>query len=216
VSSGTPATGMTIATPGDWIAIDLGASDEEIAAIVDARAEQLPQLSDSRAEAVRLMKQVRDVSDAVGIIFAAVMFEVIEDVPVVASMTISAGPLAFEGEEPAPGGDRLEAMATALRAANDSGRRLEDASIVELPAGRAVRVQQMQPSDGPTLPEPQVMTFSVQYLVPLERDESLVAITFSTPTMALADEFVPLFDGIAATFELRPPAQSDVRHARSR
>lgn len=45
--------------------------------MVNARAEQLPQLSDTRGQAVRLMKHVRDVSNAVGIIFAAVMFEVV-------------------------------------------------------------------------------------------------------------------------------------------
>lgn len=55
-------------------------------------------------------------------------------------MTISAGPLVFESDDTAPEGDRLEAIATAIRAARDSGGRLEDDSIVELPAGRAVRV----------------------------------------------------------------------------
>lgn len=66
----------------------------------------------------------------------------------------------------------------------------------------------MQPSDDSSLSEPQLMTFSVQvqYLVPVEQDESLVAIAFSTPTVALADEFVPLFDGIASTFEAETPA----------
>jgi hypothetical protein len=193
---------MTIATPGDWIAIDLDAGDEEIAAMVEERAQQLPQLRDSRDQAMRLMKQVRDAGDAVGIIFAAVMFEVVEGVPVVASMTISAGPLFFNSDDLAPEGDRLEAIATTIRAAKNSGSRLEDDSVVELPAGRALRLQQMQPSEGSG--DPQVMTFSVQYLLPVEPDQTLIAITFSTPTVVLADEFAPLFDAIASTFELRP------------
>ncbi|MEA2411599.1 MAG: hypothetical protein QOC77_2160 [Thermoleophilaceae bacterium] len=192
---------MTIAMPGDWVEVDLRASDEEMVRNVDERAQQIPELRDSRDQAIRLMRQVRDVSEEVGIVFAAAMFDVVEGVPVVASATVTAGPLigidAAASEE-----DRLESIAAALRA---NSERVEDISVADLPPGRAVRIQQLH--EGAESPlGGSLVTFSVQYLLPVAGEDTLVAITFATPTVALAEGFIPLFDTIAATLEIESAA----------
>jgi hypothetical protein len=190
---------MTIATPGDWVEVDLRATDDEMVRTVDERAQEIPQLAESRDQAIRLMRQVRDVSEEVGIVFAAAMFDVVEGVPVVASATVSVGPLiGIEGagsEE-----DRLEAIATTMRA---STKRVEELSIVPLQPGSAVRIQQLHEGEESPLGG-SLASFSVQYLLPVAGEDTLVTITFATPTVALADGFVPLFDAIAATLELNP------------
>jgi hypothetical protein len=195
-----PDVHMTIAMPGNWLEIDLDAGDEQIASMVDDRARQLPQLRETRDRAIRLIKQVRDAGDEIGIVFAAAMFEVVEGVPVVASATVSAGPLLGVDAAGLDEEARLETIASTLRATT---ARVEDISIAELPAGRAVRIQQLHEGPGSPLGG-SLVTFSVQYLLPVVHDETLVAMTFATPTVALADDFVPLFDAIASSLELTP------------
>jgi hypothetical protein len=189
---------LTIAMPGNWLAVDLDASDEEVVAVVDDRAAQIPQLRETRDEAVRLVKQVRDAADAVGMVFAAVMLEVLEGVAVVASATVTVSPLMDERVAGDDEDARLESIAATLRASSD---RLEDVALAELKPGRAVRVKRL--SEGPGSPlGGSLVTFSVQFLLPVPADETLVAITFATPTVALADEFEPLFDAIASSLEI--------------
>jgi hypothetical protein len=166
---------------------------------VDERAEQLAQLRDTRDQAIRLMKQVRDASAEVGIIFAAAMFEVIDGVPVTASVTVSVAPFPNEDD-----GDGLEVMAETLRTRLEGGERVEDASIADLPAGRAVRTREVQESPEPAADGGHSATFCVQYLLPIVADRSLVAMTFSTPVLVLSDEFEVLFEAIASSLKISP------------
>jgi hypothetical protein len=191
---------IAIATPGDWIRLELGWTDAEITAMVEERIAQLPQLDDMRDQAIELLRLVRDGSLQAGIAIAAVMFDLVERVPITASMTVSAIQM--------PEAADVDSMADELRSGHEPGAHNEAVSVVELPAGRAVRIQKLQ--EGEASPSgSSTVTFHLQYLVPVAKADTLAAITFATPTVALADSFVPLFAGIASTFELRPVRDGD-------
>ncbi|MGH7747784.1 MAG: hypothetical protein ACREQ5_23945, partial [Candidatus Dormibacteria bacterium] len=75
-----------------------------------------------------------------------------------------------------------------------------DVQVVELPAGRAVRVSRMRSTDIPGT-DGSLLTSEVQYLLPVPASTAMAVLTFSTPTIALADRFAELFDLMAERFE---------------
>jgi hypothetical protein len=80
------------------------------------------------------------------------------------------------------------------------GRRVpaSDVSVVDLPSGRAVRVRA----------RPEVVVgnrvaraANVQYFLRVPDQEAILVVTFSTPTIELAEAFGELFEAIAASVE---------------
>lgn len=72
------------------------------------------------------------------------------------------------------------------------------ATVVELPSGRALRRQRVEPMDAPGLAVSQLDTLLVDYVLPGPDDTALM-LTFSSPLVAVAEALAELFEAVAGT-----------------
>jgi hypothetical protein len=78
-----------------------------------------------------------------------------------------------------------------------------DAEVVQLPAGRAVRVH-LRPDLPLGASGERARADTVQYFVPVPGGDALLIVSFSTPSLERADELRRRFDAMAATIEWTP------------
>ncbi|MDQ4125173.1 MAG: hypothetical protein M3134_06200 [Actinomycetota bacterium] len=187
---------LLIATPPTWHALDLDPERraQVVANLVDEVAGGRDELAAIRHELRTTLRET--IADAVdnGAFFVALMVDIARGVPVSASVVASLAPLGRD-DDGKPLGDP-ESMADAL--AKGGGWRPEDVSIVDLAIGRATRVRRRAGMGLISEEGLEVDAESVQFFVPLEDTPGrMLALSFSTPTVAVADVFVELFDVIA-------------------
>jgi hypothetical protein len=72
------------------------------------------------------------------------------------------------------------------------------ATVVELPSGRALRRQRVQPMDAEDLGVRQLDTLLVDYLMPGPGETALL-LTFSSPLVPVAEALAELFEAVAGT-----------------
>jgi hypothetical protein len=72
------------------------------------------------------------------------------------------------------------------------------ATVVDLPSGRALRRQRVQPMDAEEFEVRQLDTLLVDYLVPGPGDTALL-LTFSSPLVPVAEALAELFEAVAGT-----------------
>jgi hypothetical protein len=192
----TAALRLGVVTPATWFDLDLDPSTRaaSMAGLVESRAAGGGVGPAERAELVRLLESTAAAAEAQGAVYAALYSDVLEGRPVSASLVISivegrAGP-------PPPLGTDRAAVAEGV------SRLLAGAGAVEvrdLPGGPAVRVRkriqaQVAPGEGPV-----AEVENVQWFVPLPGGRHLALLSFSTPTLGLAEALGELFDTIAGT-----------------
>ena len=202
-AAATPAasapTGFRLPTPGNWFDLDLDprTRNQSIAAMVDAHVAQSPAAADNRQVLVRLLRRTAREAAQGGMIFASLMSEVAEGVPVSASATVT-----LRTATTSSGGASISDPADIARYLRDrggAGGQRAELRVVDIPAGRAVRLQGMQEGDVSGVASG-VVTLVVQYFLPVPGTESLAVLTFTTPTLALAEPFAGLFDAMAENF----------------
>lgn len=193
---------IRVTTPAPWIDLDLDPTTRaaSIERALDERAAASGTQLDTgqRAELTVLLERTAADAEAKGAIFASIFSDVMEGRPVSATLIVTL----LAGEE----GEAAQALPD--RAGLVAGLRevlADDAAteLLELPAGPAVRARRridvpLDPPDGRHF-----TLESVQYFVPLPGAEHLVLLSFSTPTVAMANAFVELFDAIAGTLSWR-------------
>lgn len=91
------------------------------------------------------------------------------------------------------GGSALEDVAPGFD--DDDG---VQAGVVELPSGRALRRQRVQPRDAPELGVTQLDILLVDYVLPGPGETALM-LTFSSPIVVVADALAELFEAVAGT-----------------
>jgi hypothetical protein len=199
-----PPSGFRLPTPGNWFDLDLDprTRNQSIAQLVDSRLGGDPSLSRHRDELVRLLRRVAREAAEHNAVFASMLSEFVEGQPMAAGVNVTVAPITVDR-----GGTAVndpEAVQAALsvasrdRAADGEQR---EVGIVELAAGRAVRVSGLRTTQLPGGGHQSLMTSEVQYFLPVPQTNLMSVITFSTPTVALADRFAELFDAMAAGFE---------------
>lgn len=187
---------LVIATPPTWHALNLDPERraQVVADLVDEVAGGRDDLAAIRHE---LRTTLRDtLAEAVdrGAFFVAVTMDVARGFPVSASVVASLVPLGRDDD----GKPLTDAESTADALASGGGWERRDVSVVDLAIGRATRLRRragtgLVSDDGR---EPEAET--VQFFVPLEDTPGrMLALSFSTPTVAVAEVFVELFDVIA-------------------
>ncbi|MFF4748333.1 hypothetical protein ACWD5R_00420 [Streptomyces sp. NPDC002514] len=105
---------------------------------------------------------------------------------------------------PTPHSERaLTAQDFAARLSSDGEA---DVSIVELPAGTAVRTRtpagqptQSPPVGVPGSTEPPLPSVTLTYQVPVPTTRAYLLLTFSTPLVEIADVMIELFDAVAGS-----------------
>ena len=203
------ATQLSLATPADWIHLDMSAEPLASARqFVDHLTQDEPEV-DTRLKlqmAGALQSALRSSRDEGGIL-AALWSRQVDNQSVGASVIAAAIPLEpaeISGED----GNIDVAKAYLLIAAElaQNGDVEDEASVVletgtiQLPAGEAVRVRKSQTVE--TMGR-QEQTEVVQYFVLVPDEPVLIVLTFSTPTLELAEPLVELFDAMAGSLRWR-------------
>jgi len=184
-----PPTGFWTALPEGWISLDVepSTSAETARKLAEAAAAAEPTLRDQEGAIAQMLTQLTRNAAESGVRFCACFFQVYEEqLPVQASLTV-----AFH----------------TLDSSNDPGAMLEDLQglgrridIVDLDAGQAVRRAGRRREALPGADEP-VEFLSCQYYIKLPATTDRIALlTFTSPTIALEDDLLPLFEAMARSF----------------
>lgn len=185
--------------PDGWIDIDLGLAESErfdaVAAAVDRLVADEPGFGD---EAVRMKNAAHAiVTDAAaqGAMVAAVGFELVNGA--VAPMAAVAHQL--PGDTPVDA-RRLAESLEDPHARDITGR---EVSVVELPAGPAVRVHAIS-EGGDSAGGPLPVVEGVDYFVPVPGTTDMFLLSCTTPAVSIGDLLLPTFDTMATTVGFSP------------
>ncbi|MEW6477212.1 MAG: hypothetical protein AB1679_33585 [Actinomycetota bacterium] len=189
------AVQLSVVTPATWITLDLDPAtrNDSIARVVQQRIGSGPNEESRRIELRAAFERVMAEAEGQDAVHAALLSDVIEGVPVAASLIVSLR----EGQSAsASAGLNPAVVAQGLRQALDGKGAAE---VRELPLGPAVQVRQRVLAQVPVGEGPTAEVETVQWFVPLPDGRHLALLSFSTPNVGLAEPFGKLFDAIAAT-----------------
>ncbi|MFG1947540.1 hypothetical protein [Nonomuraea sp. NPDC048826] len=186
--------GFTVRVPESWYTFDVWRAGRgaDLSRAVDARIAAAPALKPHRPTLVRLLREVADLAGRHGAVFGAAMTDMEEGAPAVIATL-----MAFHTSgDPDPAGNTVEAIAsgvTAIAPSSDSPV-WREVRIVEIPAGRAVRVRGVRED-----------AVAMQTLVPVPGDEGVLDLVLTSPQHDLAEPMLDLFDAISATLAWSDP-----------
>jgi hypothetical protein len=197
----TVAASFSIATPGDWFDIRLpkgeAAADELAAGLSDS----WPERAGSAEELRGMVRSLVSASAALDVLCAYATVVNGHGRLLPASLVINAFPLR---------GKSLGHVAEQLSGGNGAlGAR--PPRLVDLPAGRAVRVERLREWDVSASGRHPV-SLVVQYVAEVPGNGQALVLTFSTPALGLAEQLRPVFHAIVSTlrFEgLAGPARAE-------
>jgi hypothetical protein len=187
VASPEAQPGLAFATPGNWFAIRLPKDRADADQLAGELAGVLPDMSS--ADAVRVL--VGDLVRACASLDVLCGYATVLDVPggpLPASLVVNVWPL---------GGYTLEQVAAQM-SAPDRAAGPPVSGVLDLPAGRTVRVERLREWGG-RVDGRHPVSLIVQYVTAIPGTGQAAVLTFSTPALALADRLRPLFHGIAYT-----------------
>ena len=190
---------FTIEIPDGWYLRDPDLSNRQqgIEAFADELIAAAPELAGQRAEMVDRYLTFASDADAKSAVIAAMLWEPADEVPIAADLRIHEAERDFSDDLDKELAHLEETLSQADH--DDLGPRV--VQIVDLPAGRAVRLRLLTQTD----PDPDGSTIAldvVQHWVPVPGFPDTVLISATTPNLVFADELVEAFDAIAATLEL--------------
>jgi len=117
---------------------------------------------------------------------------------VAARLFVLASDRKVPGDEPAEIAALLEILTSP--SPNDLGPR--QCVIVDLPAGRAVRLHRLTRTGDGDPGEPEMAVDMVQHWIPVPGGTETLVLAAETPCVAVAEELGEVFDGIAGSLEL--------------
>ena len=184
----TIAASFSIATPGDWFDIRLpqgeAAADELAARLADSWPEQV-----SSAEELRgIVRSLVSASALLDVLCAYATVVNGHGRLLPASLVINAFPCH---------GKTLDSIADQLSGA-DGALTARPPRLVELPTGRAVRIERLREWDVSANARHPV-SLLVQYVAEVPGNGQALVLTFSTPALGMAEQLRPVFHAIACT-----------------
>lgn len=182
--------GFWLALPPGWVSLDVDPSTSAISArrMVEIAADNDETVAAHREGLERILVDTAREAATAGIRYCAAYYERIGDLGLQASLTIAIH-AATEGTD-------FGRMATELRD-EDGSRRIE---VVDLDVGRAVVRSGRRRSQFPGSEVP-LELLTHQFFIPVPDTPDLLAVVaFASPTLALEDDLIALFDAIAQTF----------------
>jgi hypothetical protein len=183
-----PVEGVRLVTPAGWFDLDLDpvTGPGRRAKLVRRRVGGGRERAELRRQIQARLDDAAERAMASGARFASCYSEVFEGVQVAATLV---GFVSRDIDHTALG-DAVDRLRRA-----DPGAEIE---LVDLPAGPAVRrlADVESPVEGS---EHTKATVSVEYFVPMPEGGRTLLLAFSTPSLALRDALVELFDAIAGT-----------------
>ncbi|MEU8358171.1 hypothetical protein AB0C27_19350 [Nonomuraea sp. NPDC048882] len=189
--------GFTVRVPESWYEFDVWRAGRtgDLARLVDARVAAEPVLAPHRPVLLKVLREVADVAARHGAVFGAAMTDHVEDVgTVLATLMV----LHTQGRAD-PRGNTVEEIASGIVAIPPTpGTPVwRDVEIVELPAGRAVRVTGVESGE--------IESAVMQTLVPVPGGHGVLDLVIASPHLSLAEPMLDLFDAISATLAWSDP-----------
>lgn len=182
--------------PESWVEFDVWRATRtgDLARMLDARIANSPELKPYRGALLKALREAAGQAERNGALFCAAMTDLVEDAGMLAATV-----MVFQTEpEPDPANDTPEVIAgrvNAVAPTNGSAawRRVE---IVEIPAGRAVRVAGVQTAH---LGGRSVDCVVMQTLIPVPGGRGVLNVVLSSPQVELGEPMLDLFDAISST-----------------
>lgn len=188
--------GFTLRLPESWVEFDIwrATRTKDLTRLIDARIEQDPELARHRGALVKALRQAATDAERQGAVFCAAMLDPVEDAGMLAATVMvfhTDGAADPAGNAPEVIAGQLSAIAPA--AESPQWRRV---AMVEIPAGRAVRVQGVETvALGPRSLDCVVM----QTLVPVPERRGVLNVVLTSPQVELTESLLDLFDAISST-----------------
>jgi hypothetical protein len=193
----SPPTAFGLRLPDSWYELDIWRATRtgDLARWVDSRIAAEPALKPWRGPLLSLLRDVAGRAQREGALYCAALTEPVED-----AGTIAASVMVFQTDGAAdPDGNAVEAIASRITATApaDDSEVWRTVSVVDLPAGRAVRVRGVETADlsGGASAECVV----VQTLFPVPDGGGVLAVVCTSPQTGLAEPLLDLFEAISDT-----------------
>lgn len=188
--------GFELRLPESWLEFDVWRATRtgDLPRLLDARIEQQPELKPYRGALVKALRQAASEAERRGALFCAAMSELVEDAGMLAAIVMvfqTDGALDPADNTPEVIASQLTSVAPIEGAAQ--WRRID---VVEIPAGRAVRVQGVKAVD---LGGQSVDCVVMQTLIPVPDGSGVLNVVATSPQVELAESMLDLFDAISAT-----------------
>ncbi|MDQ2881218.1 MAG: hypothetical protein M3Y48_08235 [Actinomycetota bacterium] len=189
--------GFELRLPESWLEFDIwrATRTRDLPRLLDSRIAEHPELKPYRGALVKALRQAASEAERNDAVFCAAMSELVEDAGMLAATV-----MVFQTDgRPDPADNTVEAIASQLTsiASIEGAAQWRRVGIVEIPAGRAVRVQGVEPVD---LGAQSVHCVVMQTLIPVPNDGSgVLNVVATSPQVELAESMLDLFDAISST-----------------
>jgi hypothetical protein len=193
---------FTLRMPPSWWQFDVWRATRtaDLARHVDARIAAQPSLRPRRGALLRALREAAADAERRGALTCAVMGEQVDDAGLLtAVMAVVQTPGAADPESNTPEAIAGRLTVTAPRTGSPRWRRV---TVLDLPAGRAVRVWGVEPVTAGTRTADCVVMHT---LVPLPDGRGLLDVVFTSPQTHLAEPMLDLFDAITGTLSWSSP-----------
>lgn len=182
--------------PESWVELDIWRATHtaEVPRIVDARLADTPELTRYRGPIIKALRDTAREAERHGALYCAGMLDPVED----AGMIAASAMVFFTEADADPAENTPERIAAQITATapRDGVPHWRHVELVDLPAGRAVRVQGIEAVDVGTQPTDCVV---MQTLIPVPDETGVLNVVLTSPQVALADSMLDLFDAISST-----------------
>lgn len=193
--AGTPS-GFELRVPESWLEFDVWRATRtgDLARLLDARIAHAPELKPYRSVLLKALRQAAGDAERHGALFCAAMLESVEDAGMLAATV-----MVFRTDgAPDPADNTPETIASQLSSVSqvDGSAQWRRVDIVEIPAGRAARVQGVQAA---ALGARSVDCVMMQTLIPVPDGPGVLNVVATSPQVELTEPMLDLFDAITAT-----------------
>jgi hypothetical protein len=183
-----------LAVPDEWVTPDLDRLPADRRADLVVAVERLvadvPDLRDDAVALVEVAEAVIADAEQNDALVAAVGFAILEGVVV----ALSVAAYGIPGDAPPD----VAELADDLRVPHERDLNGREVDVVDLPAGPAVRVHAI--SEGaPDVDGRTTVVEAVDHFIPVPGRSDMLLLAGSTPSVAIGDVLLPVFDEIAAT-----------------
>jgi hypothetical protein len=197
----TPA-GFTLRVPESWYEFDVwrATRTSDLARLVDARIAQAPELLPRRSALLKLLREAAGDAERQGAVFCAAMVDRVADAGVLVA-TI----MVFQTDGgPDPADNTVAAIAGQVSAVSavDGASTWRRVEVIEIPAGRAVRVAGVELAE--RTERAQISGVVMQTLIPVPDGQGVLNVVLTSPQVELADSMLELFEAITATLAWSP------------
>ncbi|WP_322748121.1 MULTISPECIES: hypothetical protein [unclassified Frankia] len=199
-ATGAPSW-FTLRIPRSWFEFDVWRASRtgDLARLVDARIAQVPQLRPQRSALLKLLREVAARAERQGAVYCAATAELVDG-----SDGLVASVMVFHTDgAPNVADNTAEAIAAQVTAMAQTGRRSpwRAVTIVEMAAGRAVRMRGIERSEPDGVPIDGVV---MQTLIPVPGDRGVLNVVLSSPHVDIVEELFEVFNAISDTLVWSP------------